>query len=92
MKIVIPTSPSRSNEPGKASSSQISPAKMRDLIRHWYEDVLSGTIAKSGHSRAGAWDDADINLGKLFAPDFLNHVMPAPPGGWKRGVSRPPGK
>jgi len=70
------------NNPG--TSAQMSPGQMRDLVRHWYEDVLSGTIAESGHT--GGWDETDIDLAHLFAPDFEIHVVPPPPGGWKRGV------
>lgn len=66
---------------------KISPGQMRDLVRHWYEDVLSGTIADPSHSHPGGWDESDIDLSRLFAPDYWNHVVPAPPGGWKRGIA-----
>jgi predicted ester cyclase len=63
------------------------PGQMRELVRHWYEDVLSGTVAAPGNAHAGGWDDAVLDLGSLFTEDYVNRVVPAPPGGWKRGVA-----
>lgn len=60
----------------------MTPKQQRELIRHWYEDVLSGTVA--GDGRGG--DAGDTDLSHLFAPDYVNHVVPCPPGGWKTGV------
>lgn len=69
-------------------SSGMTPEQMRDLVHHWYEDVLSGTIADPSHFRAGGWDEAaDFDLTRLFSPDYVNHVVPAPAGGWKRGIA-----
>ena len=60
----------------------MTPKQQRELIRHWYEDVLSGTVAEGSHG-GGA---GDTDLSHLFAPDYVNHVVPCPPGGWKTGV------
>lgn len=69
------------------SPAGMTPEQMRDLVHHWYEDVLSGTVADPSHFRAGGWDEADFDLTRLFSPSYVNHVAPAPAGGWKRGIA-----
>jgi predicted ester cyclase len=88
MRFALKTPPPR-NTPStdKGSPAQISPAQMRDLVCHWYEDVLSGTIADPSHSHPGGWDETDFDLTRLFSQDYVNHVVPAPAGGWKRGIA-----
>jgi predicted ester cyclase len=78
--------PSRHTDSGKESPAGLSPSQMRDLMRHWYEDVLSGTIADPSRPASGDWDKTDINLAHLFTPDYVSHFVPPPPGGWKRGI------
>ena len=69
-----------------AISDRMSPSQMRGLVRHWYEDVLSGTIANPGRLNSSGWDEGDSDLSRLFTPDYVNHVVPAPAGGWKQGI------
>ena len=64
----------------------MTPKQQRELVRHWYEDVLSGTVAEGSHMTGRGADSADLGLSHLFAPDYVNHVVPCPPGGWKTGV------
>lgn len=59
--------------------------KNKELVRSWYEDVLSGGMKSSRYLKAPR-GMVDTDLSKMFAPDYVNHVSPAPPGGWKRGV------
>jgi predicted ester cyclase len=88
MNSTMNTQSSRNSQPGKGPSAAMSPVQMREIVRHWYEDVLSGTIAESPNSRsyASEWEGTDMDLGRLFTPDYVNHVKPSPPGGWKPGV------
>ena len=72
---------------GETSSARMTPGQMREIVSHWYEDVLSGTVPKPGHSRSGVWDESDDDLARLFSADYVNHVVPAPAGGWKRGAA-----
>lgn len=58
-----------------------------DLVRHWYEDVLSGPVAAGHRARVNGADPEDTDLSRLFSADFVNHVVPCPPGGWKGGVA-----
>jgi predicted ester cyclase len=60
---------------------------MLDLVRHWYENVLSGTIADPSQKRAGIWDESNFDLTRLFTDDYVNHTVPGPAGGWKPGVA-----
>lgn len=71
------------NTPAASPDPGLAPAKMRDLVRHWYEDLLSGTVANP--TRPSTWDQSDLDLSHFFTPDYENHVVPAPPGGWRRG-------
>ncbi|HWB59342.1 MAG TPA: ester cyclase [Chthoniobacteraceae bacterium] len=80
--------PIRNTKPGgEDARSGLSPSRMCDLVRRWFEDVLSGTVADPSHAKPGIWDAADVELGQLFTRDFVNHIVPCPPGGWKRGVA-----
>jgi len=58
-----------------------------ELVRHWYEDVLSGPVASGSRMNGNGQAAGDTDLSHLFAPDFVNHVVPCPPGGWKSGVA-----
>lgn len=89
MKIALKARPTRTSQTNNDDKPPVgmSPSQMRDLVRHWYEDVLSGTIADPTHSRSGGWDDSDFDMNRLFTPDYVNHVVPAPAGGWKRGIA-----
>jgi predicted ester cyclase len=64
----------------------MSPAQLKEVARHWYEDVLSGTVTTRRRKADGYMDISDEKLSLVFAPDYVNHVLPAPPGGWKTGV------
>jgi len=57
----------------------------KELVRCWYEDVLSGSTKSRQYLRTSQ-DMADVDLNQMFARDYVNHVSPAPPGGWKNGV------
>jgi predicted ester cyclase len=57
------------------------------LVRHWYEDVLSGTVSLAAQKKGGNYSPDDWDLNHLFAPHYINHVVPAPPDGWKTGVN-----
>ncbi len=57
-----------------------------ELVRHWFEDVLSGPVVSRRRATLNGADDDEIDLSRLFSPDFENYVVPCPPGGWKRGV------
>src|SRR5579862_8415123 len=69
------------------ASLEMSPAQMFNLVRHWYENVLSGAVAVHGQGRTGGWNESESNLSRLFTPDYVNHVTPAPKDGWKRGIA-----
>ena len=64
----------------------MTPKQQRELVRHWYEDVLSGTVAEGSHMTGRGVDAGDMDLRHLFAPDYVNHVVPCPPGGWRTGI------
>jgi len=82
MNTIMNNPPSWDSESGsKENSAGISPAQMRELIRHWYEDILSGPIAEADNTASADWKDTDINLSHLFTPDFTNHHVS--PSFWK---------
>ena len=61
--------------------------EQKKLVRHWYEDVLSGSVV-SGSKMSGHYPNAaEMDLSRLFAPDYVNQVVPCPPGGWKPGIA-----
>jgi len=62
------------------------PKGNKELVRCWYEDVLSGGIKSRQYLSSSSLDMMDVDLGRMFASDYVNHVSPAPPGGWKTGV------
>lgn len=57
----------------------------KELVRRWYEEILSGTVVSDGRSGYGRLSE-ELDLDCMFAPDYINHVSPAPPEGWKRGI------
>jgi len=64
----------------------MSPEQKKELVRHWYEDVLSGGINTRNPSVAAGIDSEEMDLHQMFTPDYVNHVIPEPPGGWSKGV------
>lgn len=78
-----------SNAPlSSPSTTDLKPEAMCELVRRWYEEVLSGPVTESSarrHSHSSGSGDAEMDLGKLFAADYQNRVVPEPEGGWPRG-------
>lgn len=79
-----------SNAPlSSPSPTDLKPDAMCELVRRWYEEVLSGPVTESSarrHSHSSGSEDAEIDLSKLFAQDYQNRVVPEPEGGWPRGI------
>jgi predicted ester cyclase len=56
-----------------------------EVARHWYLNVLSGPVESDPEPLAGIGDES-VSIEDLFSPDYINHVVPGPKVGWKRGV------
>ena len=56
------------------------------IARHWYLDILSGPADSNPDPMEPYFSESDDLIGQIFSPDYVNNVLPAPKGGWKRGV------
>jgi predicted ester cyclase len=58
----------------------------KELVRYWYEDVLSGPVTSRARKSPDGTSVTDVDMSRIFTASYTNHVTPAPPEGWKTGL------